>query len=158
MRYSLIFLLLPALCFAQSEFVVLTDSATLADIQFTHRLSHIQTVTLTKTEWLNMKRVEKKCIEQYNKDLEQNFKKAGRNTKHARDYKIMALDFYKIQYIPYVNEQGEKEIFINGFCSSEGMRWKRSLVFTDDGGNCYFSLRINLSTGECLNVSTNGYG
>lgn len=105
-----------------------------------------------------MKKIEKKCIEQYNEALEQNFKKDGRKPKRARDYKIMALDFYKIQYIPYINVQGEKEIFINGFCSSVGLRWKRRLIFAADGGNCYFSLRINLSTGDCLNVSTNGYG
>jgi hypothetical protein len=69
----------------------------------------------------------------------------------------------KRQYFPYVNEKGERIIFINGFKEmlmlpteiSSGIYedrpivdWNKQIVWPDDGGDEYWRIWINLSTGE----------
>ena len=59
--------------------------------------------------------------------------------------------------MPYVNEKGEKEIWINGFCDNKGTDWKKEIIFVFDGGNCFFEIRLNLTTEECLAIGISGY-
>lgn len=83
--------------------------------------------------------------------------KHGEKRKYARMYEIMRLENYKIQYVPFLNEKGEKEVWINGFCSSFDSDWRKDIIHVFDGGNCYFTIRLNLSTGKCISAGTNGY-
>ena len=64
---------------------------------------------------------------------------------------------YKIQYVPYTNEKGAKEIWINGFCSDFDLEWKSEIRYVLDGGNCYFTIQLNVDTGKCLTIGINGY-
>lgn len=65
---------------------------------------------------------------------------------------------YKRQYIPVTNRDGEKEVWINFFCNDwENDRWKSDLVLVLDGGNCYFSLKVNLKTKTYSDLCINGY-
>ncbi len=72
-----------------------------------------------------------------------------------------SLDFekykYKFQYVAAINNKGEKEVWINGFCNTQDSRWKEEILLVNDGGNCYFNLKLNLSTKECFQVAVNGY-
>ena len=55
------------------------------------------------------------------------------------------------------NHKGEKEVWINGFCNTWDKNWKTEIILVHDGGNCYFNLKINLTSGECFEISVNGY-
>ncbi|WP_298515310.1 hypothetical protein [uncultured Kordia sp.] len=65
---------------------------------------------------------------------------------------------FKRQYLPVINEKGEKEVWINFFCAAhlEGSWWKTKRYQVADGGNCYYNLKINLATKEIYNVRING--
>jgi hypothetical protein len=62
------------------------------------------------------------------------------------------LDQYKRQYVPIINSKGEKEVWINFFCNDlhenyfGDLDWKTDLIQVEDGGNCFFNIKINLTT------------
>jgi len=84
--------------------------------------------------------------------------------KSVQDYnigkeKIIDLRYYKRQYSPYIDENGDKLVGINCFCSISGTdNWKTESVFVKDGGKCFFQARINLSRKEVEFFQTNGEG
>lgn len=88
-------------------------------------------------------------ISEYNKSL----------TSQARnDYGIDLKKYkYRKQYVAALNERGEKEVWVNGFCSTIGETWRKEILLAKDGGNCYFNLKINLMTRKCFDISVNGY-
>jgi len=64
---------------------------------------------------------------------------------------------YKRQYVAVTNKNGDKEVWINCLCGTRGNDWKTSIVMVEDGGNCYFNLKINLTKDKCYDLSVNGY-
>ena len=62
--------------------------------------------------------------------------------------------YYK-QFIAVINKQGEKEVWINCFCSKDP-KWKNEVVLVLDGGNCYFQLKINLTKKLVYDFMVNG--
>lgn len=100
-----------------------------------------------------------KCIEEYNPEQEKEFNE--RNLKYP-EYKLDKKNFvielkrYKRQYVAVTNNNGEKEVWVNCFCKTRNIDWKKELIQVDDGGNCYFSLKINLTTGKYYDLSVNG--
>ena len=115
------------------------------------------TTTLSTVELDAVTRLLTKCITDYNDQIRESFKKRGEKKKYARMYQIMSLSKYKIQIVPYINEKGEKEIWINGFCSDYDTDWKTEIIHVFDGGNCYFTVRLNISNNTCIALGTNGY-
>lgn len=115
---------------------------------------------LTNDDLLKIEIILNKCINDYNPSQEKQFKEI--NDKHP-EYKLSKKNFiidltrYKRQYIAVLNSKGEKEIWINCFCDTMNKKWKENLVFVLDGGNCYFNLKINLTTGLYFDLMVNGY-
>ena len=70
--------------------------------------------------------------------------------------KINSLSSYKRQLIPYLNARGEKEVWLNLFCSNNGVNWRKVIVMVDDGGSCYFELKINLVNRQVISFNVNG--
>lgn len=66
--------------------------------------------------------------------------------------KIKDMNNYTRQYVGLINAKGEKIIWINCFYSSNPDKdhpyWKKQFVMVLDGGANYFSIKINLMTGE----------
>jgi hypothetical protein len=62
---------------------------------------------------------------------------------------------YKRQYIPYINTEGEKEVWVNCFCTSNSS-WKNKIFIGRDGGSCYFNLNVNLNRKKYYNLYVNG--
>jgi hypothetical protein len=146
-------------CRAQSDYVILKDQQTINELISTYKIipETAKTTELSKAEFNLVEKTSKECIENYNAQIVEGFKKRGENRKNAKMYQIMELKNYKIQYVPYLNEKGQKEIWINGFCDDFDLNWKKEIIFVHDGGNCYFTIQLNLSTGQCLEIVTNGY-
>jgi hypothetical protein len=70
----------------------------------------------------------------------------------------LELDSYYRQYVPVINEKGEKEVWINFFCDDFGAEnWKSEIMIVEDGGNCYFEIKINLNKKEYYDLGINGY-
>jgi hypothetical protein len=68
------------------------------------------------------------------------------------------LSQYKRQYVPSINDKGEKVVWVNCFCSKWDRNWKKELIRVEDGGSCYFNVTINLVTGKYDDLRVNGVG
>ena len=65
-------------------------------------------------------------------------------------------EYFK-QGISILNKNNEKVVWIN--CISKRGRysdWKMQIIETSDGGDAYFNLKINLTTGKVYDISING--
>lgn len=93
------------------------------------------------------------CVDQYNKEQ-------ARRYKHSSPEKAFLIDLstHKRQYVAMVNEKGEKHVWVNCFCSNWNKNWKKELIMVQDGGVCYFNLKINLATNSCYELVVNGVG
>ncbi len=80
---------------------------------------------------------------------------------------LIDLPTYKRQYFPVINSQREKEVWINCLCSDilelykrhellKSWDWKKTYQRFNDGGNCFFHLKVNLATGKYYDFMTNG--
>lgn len=74
---------------------------------------------------------------------------------------------YRRQYVPSINDKGEKEVWINCFCSDkeknmkgEDANWKKDIIgeMVIDGGYCYFNFTVNLTTGKYTDLSAHSQG
>jgi len=142
--------------FSQSDRVVLNNEITLTSLKNNNTISNIETWKPTTSDLENIQGLMNQCMNTYNKQTLESFKSRGER-KHAKMYQIMNMNKYKVQIVPFVNTRGEKEVWINGFCNAFGTDWQTEIVQVFDGGNCYFTMRINLTTGECIEAGTNGY-
>jgi len=106
-------------------------------------------ISLTESEIFEIETLMKACVLDYNKSLEENLKES-----YSIDFKRYK---YKRQYVAVLNNKGEKEIWVNAFCSTWDTRWKNEILLVHDGGNCYFNLKINLTTKKCFEIAVNGY-
>jgi hypothetical protein len=104
------------------------------------------------------------CIATYNKSQAEYY---ATIIKKQPDYSLpiswytIDLPTYKRQYVPFVSATGEKEVWVNCFCT-DGASWKHDywredVVFVMDGGNCYFNVMINLTKGLCYDLMVNGH-
>lgn len=73
--------------------------------------------------------------------------------------------YYK-QYIPYVDERGHRIIMINAFCEiptfwdkndeKVDFDWRNNIVLVDDGGDCYWGIKVDLDTQTYFDFMVNG--
>ncbi|SDD00270.1 hypothetical protein [Williamwhitmania taraxaci] len=114
---------------------------------------------LTTDDLLKIEILLKKCINDYNPYHERQFKEI--NDKHP-EYKLEKKSFiidlvrYKRQYVAITNVKGEKEVWVNCFCATWNTDWRKDLILVEDGGNCFFNLKINLTTGQYYELMVNG--
>lgn len=85
-------------------------------------------------------------IKLYNKQVQSEFK-----------IKTPTRDYSK-QLIAIKNEKGERIVWANCSCYAEHKYpiWKKQITVTDDGGDCFFSIYINLSKMKCYKFYVNG--
>ena len=114
---------------------------------------------LNENELVKIETILRACIDNFNIEQKQELKKLNLEYPDAEFKKsehLIKLRKYKRQYIPIINENGEKEVWVNCFCQTNGDRWKKEFVMVLDGGNCYFNLKINLNSGDCYDIMVNG--
>ena len=104
---------------------------------------------LSQHDLLEVDSLFRQCALNYNETLPENLKES-----YGIDFKKYD---YKRQYVAVLNNRGEKEVWVNCFCNTWDSRWKKELFLVEDGGNCFFNLKINLTTKKCFDVSVNGY-
>ena len=71
------------------------------------------------------------------------------------------LSNYKRQYLPYVDKEGKRKVWLNMFCESDsifklvGINWKKDPIITADGGKYFFQLIVNLTDKSVSNFEMN---
>ncbi|MBL8016555.1 MAG: hypothetical protein JNK43_04735 [Ignavibacteria bacterium] len=69
------------------------------------------------------------------------------------------LENYYRQFAGAVLENGDKVIWINCFCYVDNdyfRKWKEDFIMVDDGGNCFFNVKVNLNTSGYFDLMVNG--
>jgi hypothetical protein len=107
-------------------------------------------VVLTNSELIEIETILSTAITKNNEKQKQEVlkqKESNPNTSISNTgYEIKSSD-YKRQYIPIQNSTGQKEVFVIFFCADLDLKnWRTELVQVEDGGNCFFNFKINLST------------
>ncbi len=118
---------------------------------------------LNNQEIVTIEKIIKEYLKKYNeqKTIEfRAYKSTNPNGTLEKDWFVIELDKYVIQYVPYINSNGEKEIWIQGFCN-DGFGFtkkdlKREIIEISDGGNCVFSAYINLPEENLREFYING--
>lgn len=111
--------------------------------------NHYKPANLSSQEIIEVDSLLKTCLSNYNNGLVEDLKE-----NYSIDFQKYK---YKFQYVAAINNKGEKEVWVNGFCNTWDKTWKKEILHVNDGGNCYFNLKVNLNTKECFEVAVNGY-
>ena len=121
----------------------------------------VKTTELTQLELNEIENILKIAVKENNERQKLNLKKHNeeypKNKWNETGFELK-LKGKKRQYVPVINEKGEKEIWINFFCNDwESDSWKSDLMIVNDGGNCYFNLKVNLTNKTYSELMINGY-
>ena len=121
----------------------------------------VKSTELTQSELIEIENILKIAVEENNRRQKVNLKKHNEEypkNKWSETGFELKLKGKKRQYIPVINQEGEKEIWINFFCNEwESDGWKNDLMIVLDGGNCYFNLKVNLTNKTYSELIINGY-
>ena len=129
------------------------------DTAYTWIFENVKPSTLTAIEIEEVENILKRCVDNYNPYQQLQFdtiSKAHPEYKLKVEYFIIELSRYRRQYVPVINSAGQKEVWVNCFCRSSNSNWRKHIVHVHDGGNCYFSVSINLSTKTFSRFIVNG--
>ena len=94
------------------------------------------------------------------KALKSKLKEANRNLENQYNSPIIHrnLKKYKRQYFGFINDKGEKILYINSLWkkNEEETEWLQQIIMVSDGGSHYWNIEYNLETDELINLSVNG--
>jgi hypothetical protein len=162
-------LLFPSACNSQiesHEAILERDSpldSTIAiipyDTAYYWTFNKAQAVPLTDDDLKSIEAIIIDCVDDYNSDYDSIAGSLNAEypwyTLKKENY-IIELQKYKRQYVAVTNSDGHKMVWVNFFCDSFHDNWRESIIMFSDGGNCYFELRINLTTKQCYDFRVNG--
>ncbi|KSA14159.1 hypothetical protein [Maribacter dokdonensis] len=139
-----------------SDFVILTYQS-----EWYYIFKNVKPTELTQSELIEIENILKIVVKENNEIQKTKLIQHNKTYPEYQRTKTgfeLKLDGFKRQYVPVINDKGQKEVWINFFCDDFGIEyWKTDLVQVDDGGNCFFNLKINLETKEYYELSINGY-
>ena len=156
---GLIFMILNSAC-GQSKFVKhVSQNNTSKKLTLKFDTSKIAIFNLKTDWWLNKKFNPAKSFNLTSADLEvvdEIFKKC--TTQNNID---ISYFHFKKQYVPFIDKDGQKKVWVNCFCSdfnNDLPDWKKFIVIVSDGGSCFFNLIINLSNNSFSDLQVNSVG
>jgi predicted secreted protein len=122
-----------------------------------------EATTLTVQDIKHIEKITKVIVAEHNKIVKATNKQRVKKNKQKANDAVLAINtiqhpekYYK-QLIAVINAKGEKEVWVNCFCTdSEKKYWRKGVVMILDGGPCFFNLRINLTTNTVIKFSVNG--
>jgi len=136
-------------------------------IKFDSSYQHLFSKSFSPKELTNNQIIEcesllKLFVKDYNLEAT---KKFDEMTKKYPNIKFNLLDFtielddYGRQYMSVVSNKGEILVFVNCFCSPKNFNYRdKMLVQVDDGGNCFFHFKVNLTEKKVFDFIENGVG
>ena len=143
----------------QSEFNLAKSDYTIITYQpeWHWIFKNAKTAELSESELNDIEKILRIAVKENNDSRKIELKNNPNKELLLSRYELI-LDGFKRQYVPIINSEGQKEVWINLFCDDSGMEnWKNELYEVEDGGNCYYNLKINLVTKKYYDLSINGY-
>ena len=153
-RNIFLLLFLFQLSCAYGQFIIIPgpyDTSNTVVFRFQNDSTNISS-SLTKSDILVIETLLSKSVRNYN------------NSHDRKRWRKPIIDLqngkYARQLMLSLNSKGEIIVWVNCICRRQGQNsdWRKGLISADDGGNCYFNLKINLTTKEYFDLSVNGQG
>ena len=154
------------------------DSKSFVILPFSEKLNFIfegaRPVSLSDVEIVEINSLLQKAIDEFNKLQEEEYQKmvkASPNASIHRENYFINLPNYRKQLIAVISTNGQKEVWVNCLCEAEVVSendsvhaplfggkdyWRRKAVIVDDGGNCFFNIKINLTKHYSYDLMVNG--
>ena len=136
------------------------ETIVILDNSKSNLLKNNQKAQLNSNDIIEIENILKASILQYNINEEKKLPKLRdkypekKIDKNSVDIK---LENYKRQYVPYINNIGQKEVWIYCIKNTRAhSTWKKEILFAVGGGDNYFKVTINLSNKTYQNFSING--
>lgn len=112
------------------------DTSTTAIIEWDSNLNYpfnaidYERATLTQNDIVKIDTALVTAVATWNRDLSKEFQidLSGRN--------------YMRQLVAVKNDKGQKEVWVNYFCSHVNVPWKKQLLNVEDGGSCFFEFKL----------------
>lgn len=132
---------------SKSDFVILTYQS-----EWHWAFQNVKPSELNQAELVEIENILKIAIKENNEIQKKELikhNKANPNYQLTKTGYELQLGEFKRQYVPIINNKEQKEVFINFFCDdSDEEYWRTELILVEDGGNCYYNLKVNLTTKE----------
>lgn len=116
-------------------------------------------VALSANECTQVEIILRSSIDAYNVEQAKIFEETSQKYPDLQLQKypfVIELERYYRQYIAIENDRGEKELWVNCFCAFGSTAWRDTVVFVKDGGNCFFNVKVNLTTVTYEAFTVNG--
>ncbi len=114
--------------------------------------------TLTSREVQELQTLLLECVEKYNHKQQKRFDTLSKtHPEHNLSFQNYTIELsrYKKQFYPVISKEGQKEVWVNCFCDDFDIDWRKEIIIVQDGGNCYFNMKINLTTKKCSPIYVN---
>ena len=115
-----------------------------------------KTVSLTTNDIKKIEQLLPKGIKTEQEKRFQMFRNKFPDDEISKKDFVIKLRKYQRQYVAVINDKGEKEVWINCFCETLGDDWRKIIISVDDGGKCFFNIKMNLTKGIFYEFYVNG--
>ncbi|MGI4887084.1 MAG: hypothetical protein ACRYFR_19180 [Janthinobacterium lividum] len=124
----------------------------------------VKAASLFPEEVLSVDSLLTACIKDHNQaqaveleDMRKIMHKDYPNVQLHEERYLINLANYKRQLVVVTNKRGEKVVWVNCFCRKGNQAsWRHQIVEVDDGGNCYFNVKLNLTRRIWYDLMVNG--
>ncbi|MDH7447634.1 hypothetical protein [Aquimarina sp. 2201CG14-23] len=139
---------------AKSDYTILTYTP-----KWHWTFNNVKPSQLQESELIEIEEVLKSAIQKHNQTQKNQLIEHNKNNSDdpitQTNYEVQ-LQGYMRQYVPVINNKGQKEVFINFFCdATDEKNWQTQLVQVEDGGNCYYSVKISMETKKYYEFEVN---
>lgn len=126
------------------------------DTSFSWLFKNAHSIDLSANEMLKIETILTRQIDKYNTNAEKRYKAIAKKYPEAqRSHFVIDLTKYRRQYIAVIDSTGQKLVWVNCFCIQDPY-WRTQVMDVNDGGNCFFQLKIQLPAGRIFDFNING--
>ena len=84
-------------------------------------------------------------IRDYNDAQKKQYNKLSAEAKSKHVLLTLNLDLFKRQYIPTIDENGDRVVWLNLFCNDLATDWHKEIIRSSGERMCNFKIHINLT-------------
>ena len=131
------------------------DTQTIAILNYNESefpfLKNCSQANLTNDEIVVADTLLQKFIGEYNKEQTRQYNSFTPEQQKGHILLLLDLNKFRRQYVPVINQSGDKEIWVNCFCNNMGKDWKREVIKSSGERMCNFKIMLNLTQSKSYN-------
>lgn len=128
------------------------------DRKYIARFGQFEPVTISLEEINEIERLIQIYIHNFNRAQQQEFEEKNNalpDRYTLRKFYTINLSQYRKQFIPLLNKQRQKEVWVNAFTGVVNKSWRDRIKIGHDGTRCFFQMKINIADGKICDFKMN---